>query len=69
MYTIFKFNFKTVNEPGTIYATWVEARGKKRYCYGRGLVGNVEKPDCSPRVEDDPEPVNPVDTWIDPPTS
>ncbi|KAL3443019.1 hypothetical protein BJX65DRAFT_298638 [Aspergillus insuetus] len=50
-YTIFKFDFRTVDEPNTGYATWVEANGHKRYCYGPD-VGN--KDDCGPEWEDDP---------------
>ncbi|KAL4937115.1 hypothetical protein ASPVEDRAFT_77909 [Aspergillus versicolor CBS 583.65] len=50
-YTIFKFDFRTVDDNNNGYATWVEANGHKRYCYGPD-VG--DKSDCKPAWDDDP---------------
>ncbi|KAF9885281.1 hypothetical protein FE257_013079 [Aspergillus nanangensis] len=51
-FEIFKFDFELVNEPGTNYGTWIEAAGRKRYCFPKGVNGAA---DCKTEWTEDPD--------------
>ncbi|PKY05941.1 hypothetical protein P168DRAFT_326241 [Aspergillus campestris IBT 28561] len=50
-YEIFKFDFEIVNDPGSKFGTWLEALGRKRYCYPKGNIDN----DCQKEWDEDPD--------------
>lgn len=59
-YTIFKFKFYTVNDKDSKYSSWIEANGRKRYCFGPNLEGGGQNPGCSLGLDgNDPAPHNP----------
>ncbi|PLN83320.1 hypothetical protein BDW42DRAFT_200164 [Aspergillus taichungensis] len=50
-YEIFKFDFEMVNEPKSKFGTWLEALGRKRYCFSAKHKDEV----CKKKWDEDPE--------------
>ncbi|KAI9375794.1 hypothetical protein BJX61DRAFT_539524 [Aspergillus egyptiacus] len=50
-YQIFKFDFELVSNGGSKYATWVEALGRKRYCFPKA----ADMSDCKTVWDEDPD--------------
>lgn len=59
LYTIVKFKFRTVDDISLPHASWVEANGIKRLCYGPGLSSAGNNPGCDPTLRPGEVPVNP----------